>query len=81
MDKAALAQIHRLLDEMKYCIDCIVLFIEDLQLKLKYILFFICPVHRKVVNSKTLPQIGDLLRYGVDNVGHFVAYDELYILR
>ena len=45
-----------------------------------YILLFFSPVDRQIVNAKSLPEVGNLPRHSIDDMGDLIADDKLDIL-
>ena len=81
MDEATFSCLHRLLDEGKDGIDCVVFLIENLSSCLGYIFLFLCPVDGKILYAKSFIEVRDGLGDSVDNMGHLVADNELDVLR
>lgn len=45
-----------------------------------YVLLFLSPVHRQILNSKAFPKVGDYFGNCVDHMCNFIANDEFDIL-
>lgn len=80
MNQTTFSLLHSLLNKLKNGIYCIVLFVENLWLKLSYVLLFFCPVDRKILNAKPFPEIGDDFGDCIDDMCDFIADNELNIL-
>lgn len=70
MNKTTLSHLHGFFNEFEDRVDCVVLFIED-------ILLFLGPMHGQILNAEAFIEIGDTFRDCIDDMGDFIADNEL----
>ena len=80
MHQAALAPLLSFLDEGVEGVEGIILFIEDLNVRMRYIGFPFSPADREVVDAEVLPEVRNFVGDCVDDVGDFVADYEFDVL-
>jgi hypothetical protein len=81
MNQTALSLLHGLLNEMENGIYSVIFFVKYLKSCKFYILLLFIPIYGEILDSKSLPEIGNDFRHCIDDVSNFIADDKLDVLR